>query len=89
MPETNVLIGCLVNIIKKESTGMNFSVELQRKLTWEEYSLVRRYIEKATEAYQAERYSVAREALLDAIAVAASKGENNAAGKIQYYLRFC
>ena len=26
---------------------------------------------------------------LDAIAVAASKGENNAAGKIQYYLRFC
>lgn len=68
---------------------MNFCMELQQKLTWDEYNLVRYYIEKATDAYRAGRYSTAREALLDAIAIAAAKGENNAAGKIQYYLRFC
>lgn len=68
---------------------MNFAVELQRKLTWEEYSLVRYYVEKATDAYKAERFSEARESLLDAVAVAAAKGENNVAGKVQYYLRFC
>lgn len=68
---------------------MNFSTELQRKLTWDEYSMVSYYIEKATEAYKAERYSVAREALEDAVAIAKSKGEYNAANKIQYYIRFC
>ena len=68
---------------------MDFAKELERKLTGAEYALVSYYIEKATDAYKDERYSVARSALEDAIAVAAAKGEYNAAGKIQYYLRFC
>ena len=68
---------------------MNIAAELERKLSGSEFSLVSYYIYKASEAYDAERYSVAREALLDAIAVAKAEGEYNAAGKIQYYLRFC
>ena len=68
---------------------MNFATELERKLTWDEYSPIRYYIEKATDYYNNGRYSEARESLLDAIAICVQNGENNAAGKVQYYLRFC
>ena len=68
---------------------MNIARELERKLTGEEYNLVSYYIEKASEAYDDERYSVARSSLEDAVAVLKSKGEYNAAGKVQYYIRFC
>lgn len=68
---------------------MNFERELYNKLTTNEWNICRRYVEKAQEYYSNERYSDAREALMDAIAVCASAGESNAAGKIQYYLRFC
>lgn len=68
---------------------MNFRNELYNKLTTDEWSIAGYYIEKAQDYYDEERYSAAREALLDAIAICASRGENNAAGKIQYYLRFC
>ena len=61
---------------------------LYNKLTSSEWSLVSYYINKADDLGNAGKDSDAREALLDAIAVASSKGEYNAAGKIQYYLRF-
>lgn len=62
--------------------------ELYRKLTSSEWNLVSYYIEKADDLGKSGKDSAAREELENAIAVAASKGENNAAGKIQYYLRF-
>ena len=68
---------------------MNIAAELERKLTGSEFNLVAYYIYKASDAYDDERYTQARESLLDAIAVAQQNGEYNAAGKIQYYLRFC
>ena len=66
----------------------NLVKELERQLTSEEWNLVSHYINKADDFGRADRDSEARESLLDAIAVAKKKGENNAAGKIQYYLRF-
>lgn len=68
---------------------MNFSQELYNKLTSDEWSLCSYYIEKAQDYYDSGKHSQAREALLDAVEVCAERGENNAAGKIQYYLRFC
>ena len=68
---------------------MDFAKELERKLTGEEYNPIRYYIEKATDYYKAEKYSDAKESLLDAIAICKQNGELNAAGKVQYYLRFC
>lgn len=68
---------------------MNFAKELENKLTSAEWDLCSYYVLKAQEAYNADRDSAARESLLDAVAVCAKAGENNAAGKIQYYLRFC
>ena len=65
---------------------MNLKKELYNKLTYNEWSICHIYIEKAQECYSVERYSDARESLMDAIAVCASAGESNAASKIQYYL---
>ena len=75
--------------LKQGDETMNFARELYNKLTASEWSLCGRYVDKAQEYYDSERYSEARESLLDAIAVCSSAGEYNAAGKIQYYLRFC
>ena len=66
---------------------MNIAAELERKLTGSEFNLVSYYIYKASEAYDEGRYSTAREALQDAVAVAQSHGEYNAANKISYYLK--
>ena len=55
---------------------MNFARELYNKLDSSEWSRAGRYIQKAQEYYDAERYSDAREALLDAVAVCAAAGEN-------------
>ena len=68
---------------------MNFAKELENKLSSDEWSLCSYYVLKAQEAYDKDRDSVARESLKDASAVCAAAGEDNAAGKIQYYLRFC
>lgn len=68
---------------------MNIAAELMNKLTDQEYSLVSYYINKASEAYDSERYSIARSSLEDAVAILISKEEYNAAGKVRYYLRFC
>lgn len=68
---------------------MNFSRELYNKLTSDEWQLCAHYVQKAQECYDGGYWAAAREALLDAVAVCAAAGENNAAGKIQYYLRFC
>lgn len=68
---------------------MNFERELYNKLTYSEWSICRVYVCKAQEYYSEEKYSQAREALLDAVAVCESKGEENAAEKVRYYLRFC
>lgn len=68
---------------------MDFARELYNKLTSREWSLVAHYVEKAQGYYDDNRYSDARKCLLDAVAVCAAAGENNAAGKVQYYLRFC
>lgn len=62
--------------------------ELCRKLTSSEWNLVSYYIEKADDLGKAGKEQAARDEIENAIAVAASKGETNAAGKIQYYLRF-
>ncbi len=62
--------------------------DIQNKLTSSEWSLVSYYINKADDLGKAGRESSAKEALYDAIAVARAHGEDNAAGKIQYYLRF-
>ena len=61
---------------------------LSGKLTSSEWDLVSYYIYKAQDLGEAGKDGEAREALKDAIAVAASKGESNTAGKIQEYLRF-
>ena len=68
---------------------MNFARDLYNKLTADEWALCAYYIRKAQDYFDAERWSAARESLYDAIAVCANAGEDNAAGKIQYYLRFC
>lgn len=68
---------------------MNFSRELYNKLTSHEWDLCSHYVEKAQDYYNDERWSDARESLLDAIAVCAAADEENAVAKIQYYLRFC
>lgn len=68
---------------------MDFSNELNRKLTDDEWELCAYYVKKAQSHYNEERWSEARESLLDAVAVCIAAGENNAAGKIRYYLRFC
>ncbi len=68
---------------------MNFSNELYNKLTSDEWRLCSYYVEKAQAYYNDERWPEARESLRDAVAVCAAAGEDNAAGKIQYYLRFC
>ena len=62
--------------------------DLENKLTSKEWNLVSRYIYKAEDYGNANKDSQARESLIDAIAVARQHGEDNAAGKIQYYLRF-
>ena len=62
--------------------------DLENKLTSKEWNLVSHYIYKAADYGEANKDSAARECLLDAIAVARQNGEDNAAGKIQYYLRF-
>ena len=62
--------------------------DLQNKLTSKEWNLVSHYIYKAEDYGNADRDREARECLLDAIAVARQNGEENAAGKVQYYLRF-
>ena len=64
---------------------MNFARDLENKLTASEWNLVSYYVNKAQVYYDAENYSAARESLEDAVAVALSKGEDNAANKIQYY----
>lgn len=69
--------------------GFDFKSALQNKLTSKEYNLASPYIERAQDYYNADKDSAAREALLDAIAVCAAAGENNAAGKIQAYLKYC
>lgn len=66
----------------------NLASTLKNKLTSSEWDLVSYYIEKAEDLGEADKDREARKTLLDAIAVAAAKGEDNAAGKIQYYLRF-
>lgn len=68
---------------------MNFARELENKLTGSEWNLVAYYVNKAQDYYDAENYSEARSSLEDAVAVALSNGEDNAANKIQYYTRFC
>ena len=68
---------------------MNFAKELENKLTSDEWSLCSYYVLKAQDAYNEGRDSAARESLEDAVAVCKAKEEYNAAGKIQYYLRFC
>ena len=68
---------------------MNIARELYNKLTSDEWRLCSYYVEKAQGYYEKDQDKEARECLLDAIAVCASKGENNAAGKIQEYLRYC
>lgn len=68
---------------------MNFARELYNKLTSREWELVSHYVEKAQGYYDQERWNEARESLLDAVAVCAAAKEDNAAGKVQYYLRFC
>lgn len=68
---------------------MNFAKELENKLTGSEWSMVSYYICKAQDYYDNEKYSDARNSLEDAVAVAKSNGEYNAANKIQYYTRFC
>lgn len=62
--------------------------ELENKCTSDEWRLISSYIYRARDLGEANKDNEAREALLDAIAVAAAAGENNAAGKVQYYLRF-
>ena len=64
------------------------SSELYNKLTSSEWSLVSYYIEKADDLGKDGNDSGAKDALYDAIAVAKSHDEYNAAGQIQYYLRF-
>lgn len=66
----------------------NLVRELENKLTGKEWSLVSHHIYKADDLGKAGRDSEARECLIDAIAIANYNGEQNAAGKIQYYLRF-
>lgn len=61
---------------------------LMRQLTASEWELVAYYILKAEDYGENGKDSAARESLKDAIAVAAAQGESNAAGKIQYFLRF-
>lgn len=68
---------------------MNFANELSRKLTDDEWELCGYYVQKAQSYYNEEHWSEARESLLDAVAVCAAAGEDNAACKIRYYLRFC
>lgn len=68
---------------------MNFARDLYNKLTSEQWELCSYYVNKAQDYYDADKFSSARESLYDAIAVCLSKGEDSAAGKIQYYLRFC
>lgn len=68
---------------------MDFTKELSRKLTDDEWQLCAYYVQKAQAYYNEEHWSKARESLLDAVAVCAAAGEKNAASKIQYYLRFC
>lgn len=68
---------------------MNFARELYNKLTFCEWELVSYYVEKAQDYYDQGRWSDARESLLDAVAVCSAAKEENAAGKVQYYLRFC
>ena len=62
--------------------------DLQNKLTSSEWSLVSYYIYKADDLGKNGNDSAAKESLYDAIAVAKANNELNAAGKIQYYLRF-
>lgn len=62
--------------------------ELENKCTSDEWRLISSYIYRARDLGEANKDNEAREALLDAIAVAAAAEENNAAGKVQYYLRF-
>lgn len=61
---------------------------LFERLTSDEWKIVSYYILKADEYGNNGDDRTAREALRDAIAVAAAAGESNAAGKIQYFLRF-
>lgn len=68
---------------------MNFAKDLERQLTAGEWALCGRYVSKAQELFDDERDAEAREALKDAVAVCVAAGENNAAGKVRYYLRFC
>ena len=62
--------------------------DLQNSLTSSEWAIVGYYISKADSLGKSDDDSGARKALEDAIAVALSKGEQNAAHKIQRYLRF-
>lgn len=67
---------------------MNLVSEIERKLDAREWALVSRYIYKAEDFNRDERDADVRRALEDAFNVALSEGENNAANKIRYYLRF-
>lgn len=68
---------------------MNFSKELYYKLDSDEWRLCSYYVEKAQDLYDDDCFREARESLLDAVAVCLAAGEDNAANKIKYYLRFC
>ena len=68
---------------------MNFSHELFNKLDAKEWELCPYYILKAQDCYDNEQWNDARNALQDAVDICLASGEENAANKIQYYLRFC
>ena len=68
---------------------MDFSKELERKLTGAEYNMVAYYIEKATDLFKNDKDYEARCALEDAVAVLQAAGEYSAAEKVRYYTRFC
>lgn len=80
-------------IILKDTIGGNrmyqgLASELYSKLTSDEWNLVSYYIKKADELGEVGKESRARDELQNAVDVAKAQGEYNAAGKIEYYLRF-
>lgn len=67
---------------------MDIVRELENKLSADEWNLVSHWIYKAASLAKEGRDDEARSALKEAVDVAMYNGEQNAAYKVNYYIRF-
>ena len=83
------MLALFANNLFREWQHMNIAEELEEELSYDEYSLVERYILDATEYYNEGNDFEARENLEKAIAILKEYGMDFAAETVESLLEFC